>query len=111
MISAGRLRHSITYQVQTATDDGYGGKTISWSSVEPSIRANVQPVYAKEQVESMAAQAPYDVKVRHRYTTGINADMRFLFNGDVYEIVGQPINVGMRDRELIVMGRRLGVGA
>ena len=110
-MNPGRLRHIITYQARIESGDGYGGKTTSWANVEPSVRANVQPVYAKEQVESMAAQAPYDVKVRHRYTAGILAGMRFLFNGDAYEIVGQPINVDMRDRELIVLGRSIGAGA
>lgn len=111
MIRSGRLRHSITYQVETVTTDEYGGPSKAWTSVSPSVRAEVTPVYAKEQVAAMAAQAPYDVKVRHRYTTGIAADMRFLFDGQVYEIVGQPVNVDMRNTELLVMGRRIGAGA
>lgn len=110
-MNPGRLRHSVTYQTRESVADGYGGKTISWSDVEPAIRADVQPVYAKEQVNAMAAQAPYDIKVRHRYTAGITADMRFAFDGKVYEIVGQPVNVDMRDRELIVLGRAIGGGA
>lgn len=111
MIRAGRLRHVITYQSQTSSMDDYGGPTKTWEDVTPPIRADVQPVYVKEQVESMAAQAPYDIKVIHRFMAGITAGMRFLWDGRVYDIVGQPINVDMRDRELIILGRYNEAGA
>lgn len=75
-----RLTQRVTFQSQTQTDDGYGGKTIAWVDFA-TVFAEVQPVYANWAEQEVAgrpeARAGYRVITRTR--TDINGSMRILW--------------------------------
>jgi SPP1 family predicted phage head-tail adaptor len=110
MIRAGRLRNPITYQSKTQTLDASGGPVDAWTTFA-TVRAEAIPLYGKDQLESLAAQSPADIKFRHRYTAGITSAMRIVFDSVNYEIIGQPVNIGMLNREHEVLARSVGGGA
>ena len=110
MISAGKLRQSITYRIKTFTVDEYGGPVEAWADFA-TVRASVAPLIGKDMVASMAAQSTAEMRVNHRYLSGITSAMRLVWNGVEYEIVGEPANVHGLGRELEVMARKVGGGA
>jgi SPP1 family predicted phage head-tail adaptor len=110
MINAGKLRHVITYQAKTVTTDAYGGPVETWTTFA-TVRAAVAPLIGKDLVASMAAQSTAEMRINHRFVTGITSAMRIVWNGATYEIVGEPANVHGLSREQEVYARKIGGGA
>ena len=110
MIPAGKLRHVITYQSKAQALDEYGGVTETWAAFA-TVRAAVAPLIGKDMLTSMAAQSTAEVRFRHRYLYGITSAMRVVWNGDEYEIIGEPANVQGLNREIEVLARKVGGGA
>lgn len=110
MIRAGKLRQVITYQAKTATTDAYGGPVETWATFA-TVRAAVTPLIGKDLMASMAAQSTAEMRINHRYVTGITSAMRIVWDGETYEIVGEPANVHGLSREHEVYARKVGGGA
>lgn len=110
MIRAGKLRHVIAYRAKTQTVDEYGGPVEAWVDFA-TVRASVAPLIGKDMLASMAAQSTAEMRINHRYLAGVTSAMRILWNGDEYEIIGEPANVHGLSREIEVMARKLGGGA
>ena len=93
-LAAGRLRHRVTLQRQSATQDATTGEMIvSWVTVA-ELWAHVEPLSVREFIASAAMQSEVSAKVTIRYRTDINATMRFVFRGKLYNIAGVlPDNV------------------
>ena len=74
---ASRLTERITLQTPALTDDGFGGKSISWTDVA-TVFAEVQPIYTNWLEPEVAgrpeARAGYRIIIRTR--TDMRADMR-----------------------------------
>ena len=110
MIRAGKLRQVITYRAKTQTVDEYGGPVETWADFA-TVRASVAPLMGKDMMSSMAAQSTAEMRINHRYLAGVTSAMRILWNGDEYEIIGEPANVHGLSREIEVLARKLGGGA
>lgn len=110
MIRAGKLRHVIAYRAKTQTVDEYGGPVETWADFA-TVRASVAPLIGKDMMSSMAAQSTAEMRINHRYLAGVTSAMRILWNGDEYEIIGEPANVHGLSREIEVLARKLGGGA
>lgn len=110
MIRAGSLAHQITYRVKSQSTDAYGGPSETWSDFA-TVRAAVAPIRGKEAVESMASQESVDIRIRHRFVSGITGAMRVVWNGVEYQVIGTPADVYGQGRELEVLARKVGGGA
>jgi len=110
VIRAGKLRHVIAYRAKTQTVDEYGGPVETWADFA-TVRASVAPLIGKDMMSSMAAQSTAEMRINHRYLAGVTSAMRILWNGDEYEIIGEPANVHGLSREIEVLARKLGGGA
>lgn len=110
MIRAGKLSQVITYRAKTQTVDEYGGPVETWADFA-TVRASVAPLIGKDMMSSMAAQSTAEMRINHRYLAGVTSAMRILWNGDEYEIIGEPANVHGLSREIEVMARKIGGGS
>lgn len=98
---AGKLRHSITIQQQSTTQDSYGQQVETWTNVA-TVWASVEPLRGKEYFESKQEKAEVTTKITMRYRDGILPKMRVVFGSKTYDIQ-DVINLEERDRELHLM--------
>lgn len=83
---AGKLRHKLILQSRTDVSDGRGGRTTTWSDVEP-VWASVEPLDGKEVFFAGATRQNITHRIRCRHRGSILARARFLFGARVLEIV------------------------
>ena len=88
-VAAGDLRHSIDIQLKVeTTDEEYGGKVFSWSTVISGVRCKVVPVSGKEMITAGAEQSQIRTRFFMRYRYGVTSAMRVVDkSGDIHEIV------------------------
>lgn len=87
-IEAGRLRHRVTIQRQTQTQNPLTGElTVTWTNVA-TVWAAVEPISAREFVVSQEPNARVTARATIRYRDGIDASMRLVHRGRNYNIHG-----------------------
>lgn len=83
---AGRLRHRVTIQQQVHGMDANGARTVTWQDVA-SVWAAVEPLSAKEFIQSASVQSNVVARVTIRYRV-LLPSMRIVHNGQAYNIHG-----------------------
>lgn len=84
---AHRLRHRITIQSQTLTQDTTTGEnTVSWSAFLADEPAEVVPLSGKEFISAAASQAQVDCRMTIRWQSGVLPTMRVVFDSQNYQI-------------------------
>jgi SPP1 family predicted phage head-tail adaptor len=87
-LSAGKLRHRVSLESVTNTQDPTTGEvTQAWQSVG-EVSALIEPLSAREFVQSATNQAQVVARITIRYRTGVTAAMRVVHRGKVYNIAG-----------------------
>lgn len=86
-MEAGDLRHRITIQQRTDTQDAYGEPIPAWTTWA-TVWAAVEPQSGQEATIAMSQQseARLRVRVRVRYRTGLSVLMRIVWQGKTYQI-------------------------
>jgi len=82
---AGRMRHRVTIQQQSTTQDTYGQPANTWADVA-TVWAAVEPIRGKEYFDASQDNAETTTRVRMRYRSGITQDMRISFDSRLYNI-------------------------
>ena len=102
MIRAGNLRHRVSIQVQTDTTDGMGGFSLAWAAITgmASVPAAIWPLSSKEQLDAMKLESVATHKIRIRYRSGITPKNRIVFGSRTFNILGAPIDLEERGRQL-----------
>ncbi len=88
---SGVLRHRIAIQEQLEDQDSDTGEiTHMWSTVSgmESVPAEIVPLSAREFIAAQATQSEIVARIVIRYREGIDATMRAVHNGAVYNIRG-----------------------
>lgn len=117
-MQAGRLRHVVTVQrlvAESPQQTPEGEPETSWGTY-CTVYAEIAPNVGREFFAAAQQQAEVDTKIRMRYETGVNdqitAAMRVLHPTtcpcgvpaeQIYAIKAPPINVEMRNREIVLM--------
>lgn len=87
--SVGNLRHRITIQSLSLTEDGQGGSSQSWADLA-TVWAQVEPVSTRERLyaEQIEYQRTHKVVIRYLadLTAGVTHTHRFLFGGRTFQI-------------------------
>lgn len=86
-LPAGRLRHRVLIQQQVTTRDDDGVQTTNWVDVA-TVWASVEPLSAREFIQSGQTQVAVAARITIRYRAGLQASMRILHRGQVYNIAG-----------------------
>jgi len=102
---AGWLRHRVTIQKKTTSQDSYGAEQETWTNVA-TVWAGIEPLRGREYIDAQNATAEVTHRVRIRYQSGITPRMRVSFGSRTFEIVS-VINVLERNRELELMCREV----
>lgn len=84
----GKLRHLITIQRGTRVEDGAGGGEVAWQDLPDQVWAEITPVRASERffAGKLEENISHTVRLRDRFE--VDADMRILFEGRVFQIRG-----------------------
>ena len=110
-IAAGRLRHKVMIQYPLTTQNpGTGAMEIVWTDLS-SVWASVEPASVREFIAAGAEQSEVSGKVIMRKRDDVNATMRIVYRGLVYQILGVlpdpvsgleymtlPVGEGVRDQ-------------
>lgn len=86
-IGAGDLRHRVLIQQQVTTRDDDGVSHTTWADVA-TVWAAVEPLSAREFIQSGQTQVAVTARITIRYRAGLQASMRILHRGQVYNIAG-----------------------
>jgi SPP1 family predicted phage head-tail adaptor len=82
-----KLRHRITLQQQTQTQDATTGEvTTSWTAFLSDEPAEVVPLSGKEYIAAAANQAGVDTRMAIRWRSGVLPTMRVVYDGNNYNI-------------------------
>jgi len=93
-IQIGDLRHRVTFQKSNETSDGYKGHTVIWQDVV-TVWAQVSPLSGREYFYAHQIKNVVSHRVRVRYRTDINVEMR-IKHGDRYFKIESMIDMGER---------------
>jgi SPP1 family predicted phage head-tail adaptor len=96
-----KLRHSVTIQERTETQNSTGEVTWSWTDFK-TVRAAIEPLRGQEFFAAQQVQSSTNTRIRIRYIAGVVPKMRVVHGTDYYEIEG-IIDPEMRHRELQLM--------
>ena len=98
---AGKLRHKITIQYYTESQNSYGEMTKTWSDYA-TVWASIEPIMGREFWESQQINAEVTAKITIRYLADINPKMRVKYGSRIFEIIS-VINPEEKNRELQLM--------
>ena len=84
-----RLRHRITLEIPGLAQDPVSGEMIpGWQVFAENVPAEITDLSVKEYLAAQSAQSEVSTRVRIRFREGVNATMRIIHRGDIYNIHG-----------------------
>lgn len=87
-LAAGRLRHRIDIQQRVEERDTQGAQVFVWVNLHTSVPAEVVPLSVREFIAAQALQAQVVARVTIRYRPGLDASMRIVYRGQIYNPAG-----------------------
>lgn len=96
-------RHKITFLEWGKGKDEYGDPIETWTPIEDKVGiwASKDPLIGKEFFSALTTDNKVEVKFNMRYIPDITSAMRIQHGNDVFEIIGEPVNVKGLNRELL----------
>ena len=82
---SGRLRHRVTIQTQTKTQDSTGSVIPSWSEFA-EVWASIEPISGREFFSASQVQSSVSTRIRIRFCDGVTPKMRVVHGSDYYDI-------------------------
>ncbi len=95
-ISAGELDRLITLQHSTATNDPESNEPISTFATYATVWTKMEFLRSTEGAAAAREYAEYGLFFTIRWRSDILAEDRIVFEGDNYEIIGRPRELGRR---------------
>ncbi len=86
-VASGTLRHRVLIQRQVTTKDEDGVQTTTWVEVA-MVWASVEPLSAREFIQSGQTQSAVTARVTMRYRDGLLPSMRLIHRGEIFNIAG-----------------------
>lgn len=88
-LPAGRLRHRVDIQGRQDVQDPVTGEMVpAWVSVWTAVPAAIEPLSAREFIAAQAVQSQVVARITLRYREGLDASMRIVHKGAIYNIAG-----------------------
>lgn len=97
-MQAGKLRHRVTIEQRTQTFDANGSPTDTWTAFA-TVWASVEPLSGRELLNAEQIQPVVSHRVRLRYLSGVQPEMRVLHDSRALNIES-VINKEERNIEL-----------
>jgi SPP1 family predicted phage head-tail adaptor len=109
-MQAGKLRHRVTFQSPSITQDPVTGAAVEdWVTTWDAVPASVEPLSMKDMIASQAVQSELTARIVIRYRTGVLPTMRILHRSMIYSIEGQPMPDAKSGLEYLTIGVSTGV--
>ncbi|MBN5158841.1 MULTISPECIES: phage head closure protein [unclassified Stenotrophomonas] len=86
-LPAGKLRHRVLIQQQMTTKDEDGVQTTTWVDMA-TVWASVEPLSAREFIQSGQTQSAVAARITMRYRDGLSPSMRLIHRGEIFNIAG-----------------------
>lgn len=86
-VAAGNLRHRVLIQQQVTTRDSDGIEQTAWVDVA-AVWASVEPLSAREFIQSGQTQAAVTARITMRHREGMLPTMRLIHRGEIFNIAG-----------------------
>jgi SPP1 family predicted phage head-tail adaptor len=86
-LPAGKLSHRVLIQQQLTTRDDDGASHTTWIDVA-TVWAAVEPLSAREFIQSGQTQAAIAARITMRYREGLRPTMRLIHRGEIFNIAG-----------------------
>lgn len=88
-LSAGELRHRITIQQCEQIQDPQTGEVVpTWVNLHERVPAKVTPLSVREFIASRSEQSEITARIVIRHRAGLDATMRILYRGKIYNPAG-----------------------
>lgn len=75
-MKAGRLRHKVTIQSVTATQDAYGAPVNTWATFLANVPMSLEPMRGREMQAAQSQFPQVETAGEMRYATGVLPTMR-----------------------------------
>ena len=103
MIAAGKLRHRVTIEQPTITQNPLTGEiTEGWAAFASNIPAAIEDLSTRDFIQSGAKQSEITTRITVRYMPGIRPNMRVVSGETIYNIRGHLLDKDSR-REYITL--------
>lgn len=101
-MKSGQLRHRVTVQSLTVTQDEYGAPVETWTTMA-TVWVSIEPLEGREYFAARQVNAEVTGRIRMRYLPGVLPSMRVLYGTRTFNILS-IINPDERKRmtELMV---------
>jgi SPP1 family predicted phage head-tail adaptor len=102
---AGQLRHVVTIESPTKTQDSTGSVVQSWATFD-TVRAAIEPISGREFFSAAQVQSNVNTRIRIRYIDDVTPKMRVAHGSDYYDIQAVlPDTTGARELHLMCVKR------
>ncbi len=82
---SGSMRHAVTIEAPTKTQDSTGSVVQSWDTFA-DVRASIEPISGREFFAASQVQSNVSTRIRIRFLDGVTPKMRVLHGADYYDI-------------------------
>lgn len=103
----GSLRHRVTLQQKTVTEDDLKQQSEVWSDITTEW-ARIEPLSGMEYFAAKQINVDISVRITIRYRPGIISDLRAVFDGRIFEVLS-VINPDERCESLVLMCKEVPV--
>lgn len=100
-MNPGKLNQRITIEQYTTAKDSYGQDVETWATLA-TVWGEFLPKTSREFYAEQQVNAELTAMIRIRYRSDVNEKDRITHDSRMYEIFGQPVNVEMRKRWLLI---------
>lgn len=102
MLHAGALSHRVTLQARSVSRDAVGGETVTWTTHAADVPARIEPLAARELMLAQQVHPELTTRITIAWVSGVTAHMRVLYGSRVFAIHGPPIDVEMKQMQLVL---------
>lgn len=86
-VSAGRLRHRVTFEELVTDLDSDGAQVVDWVPMFPGpLSAEIRAMSGRELIAAQAVQSKVNTRIKVRYRPEFKARMRALHRSVIYDV-------------------------
>lgn len=100
-MNPGKLNQRIVIQQYSTVQDSHGQPVETWATLA-TVWAEFLPKSSREFYAEQQVNAELTAMIKIRYRSDVNEKDRITHDSRTYEIFGQPVNVEMRKRWLLI---------
>jgi SPP1 family predicted phage head-tail adaptor len=85
-LTAGKLRHLVSFELPPTTSDGQGGVTGDWTLSIPVVRGLLKPASGSERYQAQQLESNVTHHFFMRYRANVTAKHRMVYDGRYFQV-------------------------